>query len=244
MSMKLEEFYHLHKNKSYIHPDITGVENILFNDLCIPYVSLDINGPWKEMLHEAKLLDCMYVKHRDDGQSKGWASLCVHGLGAQKTDDHNSYPEYSKYKNLEDLPYKWTEIAQNCPVTVDYFKNVFPFEKYYRLRFMRLDPGGFIAPHNDGSNHKLFVCNISLNNPDGCEMILENIGVIPFKDEGGAIAFNNSHNHIVWNQSSQARYHIIVHGKWNNTYTQLVRNSYPINNSSIVTSSFTGTTII
>jgi hypothetical protein len=227
MNMNLAEFYTLNKDKSYTHPDITGVENILFNDLRIPYVSLDIPGPWKEMLSEAQALDHLFVDHRDTEGSNGWSSLCVHGLGAQKTDSPDNYPEYNDIR-FEDLPWDWTEIADQCPVTVDYFKNIFPYESYYRLRFMRLAPGGYIVPHHDGSSHKLTVCNISLNNPVGCEMILENIGIVPFKDSGGAVAFNNSYNHIVWNQSNIARYHIIVHGKWNYHYEQLVNRSYTI----------------
>ena len=230
--MSLTEFYNLHKNKTYIHPDRSLIgDDLINNNIKIPYISLNIKGPWKEILQEAQALDNLFVNHRDDGQSKGWSSLCVHGLGAQKTDSPDSYPEY-KGIDYNDLPFDWTQIAPDCPVTVDYFSNIFPYERYDRLRFMRLAPGGYIVPHNDSQLHSLFAVNISLNNPDGCEMVLEDVGVVPFLDSGGAIAFNNSYNHMVWNQSLTPRYHMIVHGVWDSRYYKVLEESYPQNKKS------------
>jgi hypothetical protein len=91
---------------------------------------------------------------------------------------------------------------------------------------MRLAPGGSIPPHNDGPSHRLVVINISLNNPSGCDMVLENVGIVPFNPHGGAMAFNNSHNHIVVNRSSQVRYHMIVHGVWDDQYNHDLVRSY------------------
>ena len=229
--MSLTEFYNLHKNKTYIHPDRSQFEDIINNNHRIPYLSLKLDGPWKQMLAEAQALDHMFVGHRDTEGSNGWSSLCVHGLGAQKTDAPNSYPEYQGI-DYDDLPFDWTEIATSCPVTVDYFRNTFPYARYDRLRFMRLAPGGYIVPHNDSNLHSLFAVNISLNNPDGCEMVLEDIGVVPFSNNGGAIAFNNSHNHMVWNQSLTPRYHMIIHGTWDSRYYQVLEDSYPQNKNS------------
>jgi Aspartyl/Asparaginyl beta-hydroxylase len=225
-----QEFFDLYKNSTYDFPKIPDecdtvgkqAEWIIFHS-GVPYVPLEIEGPWEFMLAEARGLDAEFVRHRGDGD--GWSSLCVHGVGAYKTMSANSYPEYADMPDNQ-VPYDWTEIVNRCPVTVDYFKNKFPWKSYNRLRFMKLAPGGWIPPHNDGTHHRLVVVNISLNNPEGCDMVLENVGIVPFKNTGGAMAFNNCHNHIVQNLSNEPRYHMIVHGVWAPEYKQILVDSY------------------
>ena len=126
----------------------------------------------------------------------------------------------------KELPWKWTEIAERCPVAYDYFKNHFPYQSYMRLRFMRLAPGGFIGPHHDATSYILGAVNISLNNPAGCEMVLKDVGVVPFKNTGSVINLNTSYEHMVWNQGTEPRYHMIVHGMWNYNWNNIVINSY------------------
>lgn len=225
--MDIDEFIAKNRNARWAftpipkeHTNVYSQANWIINDSHAPYVPLDIDGPWVEMLAEAQGLEDEFVVHRGDGG--GWSSLCVHGVSAKRTMTADSYPELNDVA----VKYTWTEIADRCPVTVDYFKNKFPWNNYQRLRYMRLAPGGYIPPHNDGPRNTLAVVNISLNNPLGCEMVLENVGVVPFKDTGGAMAFNTTHNHVVKNSSNIPRYHMIVHGMWKSQYNELIVRSY------------------
>ena len=229
--MTLDEFFQQNQDKSYQFCPIPKNLNktrqqgrwIIFESR-IPYLPLDIAGPWKEMYAEALALDSEFVTHRSDGA--GWSSLCIHGLSAQQTESPDRYPEYAGLTDQE-IPYRWTEIADRCPVTANYFKTQFPYERYARLRYMKLAPGGTIPPHADGASDKpITAINIALNNPLGCVMVQKDTGVVPFEDSGGAILFNNTRVHAVRNASSVDRYHIIVHGQWSEDYYDLVVRSY------------------
>lgn len=186
----------------------------------LPWLKLNIVAPFKEMLEEAISLRHRFVEHRSNN-SKGWSSLSIHGIGAEITGTPESHGLSS------DSKFDWTEVAQQCPVTVDYFKNHFPFREYKRLRFMLLEAGGYIEPHSDNQQNSLATAvNISLNNPDDCRMITE-YGVVPFENTGSVFSFNNHYQHCVVNDSSQDRYHIIVHGIWKSPeWDQLVIDSY------------------
>ena len=63
-----------------------------------------------------------------------------------------------------------------CPITTKFFKEVFPYKTYYRLRFMLLEPQGYITPHIDADINKLSPINIALNNPNGCNFKMKEIG--------------------------------------------------------------------
>lgn len=228
----IQEFFEQNQDKTYNFPLIPQhltetwqQAQWILNESRIPYLPLDIDGPWKEMYKEALALDSEYVTHRSDGD--GWSSLCIHGLSAKQTESPDRYPEYANLSE-EEQPYKWTEITDRCPVTTEYFKTKFPFEKYARLRFMKLAVGGEIPPHVDGPPTKpLNAINISLNMPTGCAMVQLDGGTVPFKDEGGAVLFNNTWVHAVRNTGPEHRYHIIVHGMWRNPdFHNLVVRSY------------------
>ena len=226
---RVKDFYEKNYNCQYTYPkipDTTEPFGWITSTGKIPYLSLQIDGPWKAILKEIQDVDHLFIPHRNDGHSKGWSSICLHGLGMHHTDAPSIYPEFKDIPENH-LPYKWTKLADVCPIAADYFKNTFPYQKYSRLRFMRLEPGGYITPHHDAQSFVLSAVNISLNNPTGCNMVLENIGVVPFKDTGTVMAFNPSYEHIVWNQSNSVRYHMIVHGMWKPSWNRIVINSYP-----------------
>lgn len=223
----LKDFFAKNENLNYkfeIKSEATA--DWILNRSYIPYLSLDLESvPYNSMLEEAKALDDLYVKHRSR-DSFGWASLCIHGITSQHTDH---YAVYSKYKDLnnDQVPYSWTEIKERCPNTVNFFQNVFPFNVYHRIRFMRLNPGGYILPHSDSSDLGLRAINLSLNNPLGCKFVFENIGALPFSNNGSIFLVANGYCHSVWNRSNISRYHIIVHG-YSTTpdYYNLVTKSY------------------
>ena len=96
---------------------------------------------------------------------------------------------------------------------------------------MLLDPGGYILPHQDRQDHekRLSVCNISLNNPEGCNFALKDKGRVPFKNEGSAFLMDVSNVHSVWNCSDKPRIHIIIHyeiGRRVRDFFYVLRESY------------------
>lgn len=216
-------FINDHKDKKFSYVPIPSdrmTTHQKFDWICfeskIPYLVLDIQGPWKEMYAEALALDHKFVTHRSDGNK--WSSLCIHGSSSDQTQEANAYTDSAAYH--------WTDVSTECPITTDYFKNSFPYESYGRLRFMKLAAGGTIPPHSDGATNILHAINISLNNPTNCDFVVEDCGRLPFTDDGTVIAFNNSRVHAVTNASETDRYHIIVHGTWNKSYTETVVTNY------------------
>lgn len=190
----------------------------------IPWLEvLGIDVPYKTMLQEAQNLRDLFVNHRynEDGHA-GWRSLAIHGISAEKTNTAEFYG-----MDPATAIYTWTEIQDRCPVTVDFFRNHFPYDQYQRLRYMLLEPGGFIAPHSDNARSSVGAAvNISLNNPQGCRFTTE-WGTIPFRDEGSVMMINNHYRHSVHNESTTDRFHIIVHGGWKTPiWQQLVVESY------------------
>ena len=103
-------------------------------------------------------------------------------------------------------------------------KKCFPYKQYFRIRIMRISPGGHIWPHIDGGFDHLGPINVALNNPEGCAFYMGGVGILPFK-QGTAISLNiGSKMHAVVNNSNENRYHLIIHGitddKMSNIYLQ------------------------
>jgi len=193
-----------------------------------PWFELSIfnDQPWKEMHLEAESLLDQFQSHREDSVGAGWKSLTIHGLN----EDTQSLDQYGdRNEVLRQL--KWTDIADNCPVTKKFLSDIWPAEYLNRVRFMLLEPGGYILPHQDrpSDQKRLSVCNISLNMPDGCEMYMEGYGKVPFKDAGNALLLDNSNKHAVINRSNIPRIHMIIHyeiGRRMRDFFYVIRNSY------------------
>ena len=186
--------------------------------------SLD-DQPWKEMHKEAEALSDKFHTHRDT-YGEGWKSLTLHGLD-EDTQSLNIYGE--RQETLKQLD--WTWVADACPVTKKFLTDVWPAEFLNRVRFMYLEPGGYILPHQDREDHekRLSVCNISLNNPKGCNFVLKNQGRVPFKEEGSAFLMDVSNVHSVWNRSDKPRIHMIIHyelGRRVRDFFYVLRKSY------------------
>jgi hypothetical protein len=184
---------------------------------------IGIDAPYKEMLAEAQSLKDLFVYHRNQEEGhNGWAALSVHGISANKTNIPETYG-----LDPTQVTYQWTEIQDRCPVTVQFFKEVFPYDKYQRLRYMLLEPGGYISPHSDNTKSSLAAAvNISLSNPTNCRLTTS-AGTLPFRDSGSIFLFNNHYQHAVHNDSNTDRFHMIVHGQWRSPqWQQLVVNSY------------------
>ena len=55
------------------------------------------------------------------------------------------------------------------------------YDNFARVRFMCLLPGGWIRPHQDTQKvEALGATNVAINNPDGCSLVMEEYGTMPF----------------------------------------------------------------
>lgn len=207
----LQTFFNDHINKddyvdllNKVSPD----SNIKI-DSGLPWLRLNfpLDIDWDKVLQEAKSLDDQFIPHRSGGGHQGWSSLVIHGLGKDKTQAF----EYYGHKEEPFDKYHWTEICEQAPYTKRVFSELFPYRSYCRIRFMKLEPGGFILPHHDDDWRHLGPVNIALNHPKGCEMVMEDYGIIPFQS-GELFNLDISRYHSVWNRSDESRYHIIIHG--------------------------------
>lgn len=160
--------------------------------------------PLDSILKEVQSIKSLFVEHRDGEVHRGWKSLCLHGLSARQTMCYFDYG-YTK----EQAQYNWTEIAPLCPTTVDFFRTHFPAESYERIRFMLVEPGGYVAPHRDRNTASLGPLSIALNAPANCHFGLEGHGLIPIR-QGGFYLIDLSNRHSVFNQSPVDRFHITV----------------------------------
>lgn len=192
----------------------------------LPWLSLDVSVPYEEMLEEAKSIKERFVSHRSGDirggyTHRGWKSLCIHGIDEHKTNHYTSYG----FNSNEDTPYTWTKAADLCPITTNWLINKFPYDKYFRVRFMLLEPEGFIAPHKDTNINILSPINVALNHPTGCIFKMKDHGVVPMKP-GTVMLLDVGNIHSYINKSKEDRHHIIIHGTLTQEYKTLVEKSY------------------
>lgn len=191
----------------------------------LPYLPIKgFDVPYAKMLEEAKNLKDVMVPHRSYKEShKGWRGICVHGISSAHSQCASVYG-----MEIEDPSiYRWTDISRFAPVTTDFFKNHFTYDIYHRVRFMLLEPGGYILPHADFDFYVLGPVNIALNNPEGCGFYMKGAGLIPFQP-GSVNKLALVNQHAVFNDSNEDRFHIIVHGapnwqKWAPIYQESYR---------------------
>lgn len=195
----------------------------------LPYLPiLGFDAPIEKMYEEALNLVPRMIEHRSTYEdNKGWKSLVLHGLGDNKTEGAERYGLDPEDQSI----YHWTEVSKLAPVTTEFFRDSFKYEAYQRIRFMLLEPGGYISPHADVDYYALSPINMALNNPDGCHFVMENVGVLPFQP-ATIMKLALINKHAVFNNSNETRIHLIVHGapesqQWNpiimNSYNELVK---------------------
>lgn len=180
----------------------------------LPWLPLRLDFPYEAMAEEALRLRDRFVSHRSgkegggyvDG-NRGWAAIALHGVSAEHTMSFNMYG----YKGEEEVPYRWTEIADACPVTVDFLRRTYPCGQYYRVRYTIIEPGGFIYPHTDRKNSALWEVNLALRNPEGFHFKMEGAGYIPFAP-GRGFVLDVSRQHALVNLADEDRVHMIIHG--------------------------------
>jgi hypothetical protein len=180
-----------------------------------PYSFIDFNNDFEEMYKEIRLLEQSYfIKHRDKDKlnsyfHEGWNAVTLHGIDPQKTENYDRYG----FASEEDANYKWTEVCEFLP-TVTQFVKTLNYSKYGRVRIMKLEAGGYIMPHTDGKGRIFGPFNIAINNPNNCNFMFKESGIVPFK-KGRGVFLDLGLEHAVWNNSDEDRYHLIVHGHVN-----------------------------
>jgi hypothetical protein len=175
----------------------------------------------QSMLNEALEVFDQFVPHLPKNASNaGWRSLCLRGISPAHTDSFHKYG----FSSEAEVPYQWTDIATKCPKTVSFIKQLDIADPYYRVRFMLLEPGGYIGWHSDRSveQKKLHPVNIALNMPYGCRWFMEGEPEVPFYP-GSVFAVDISRKHAVINESKFPRIHIIIHGRFNKKYFDLIK---------------------
>lgn len=218
---ELEEFILANENKSWQVPD-TVPNNLWTSDW--PWAPIFKNFNVDSITQELDKLQYFFVPHRDKDKinsynHEGWEALTLHGLGYDKTEN------YDRYGHTDESAYKWTEVCDYCPNIIELIKSL-PFQQYGRVRLMRLAPGGYIMPHTDGPGRIFGPFNFALTNPEGCRFIFKDAGVVPFKP-GRGFLLDIGREHIVINESSEYRYHIIIHGRPTAGLHELVKQSIP-----------------
>lgn len=188
----------------------------------IPWLKLTMDVPSSQILEEIKGAHYLLVDHRDEyGENRGWKSFCIHGKSLTETQHRD-----------DDRPFQWIpEIEALMPVTVRFLKSL-GIGSYQRVRVMALEPKGYIHLHRDlrpgetKSYNELGPINISITQPEGCDFIIKDWGIIPFQP-GDAYMPCISRWHAVVNNSDEIRYHIIIHSSdWTDSFRRLVENSY------------------
>ena len=74
-------------------------------------------------------------------------------------------------EELEEQYMDWTDMSKFCPATKNWLENDFGFNSFTRVRFMLIEPGGYIKPHSDTDHSELIAINIALNMPKKCYFI-------------------------------------------------------------------------
>lgn len=184
--------------------------NWIKNQSGLPWLMIDFEVPWRQMLKEVELLEG-WIPYRNEG-GNGWSSLAIHGRKGLESSVYHS--------NIKDDDYNWSIIADMCPVTKDFLQNKAGIIKHKKTRFMKVDPGGSIFLHHDRecetdpltSNIKeLGPLHFTIQNPDECLFHIPPWGTIPLKN-GSTWFFSNVWEHEVINNSDKPRYHIICSG--------------------------------
>jgi hypothetical protein len=188
------------------------------NSSKLPWLKLNLEIPTDKILTESLGVYSDAVLHRADDKfahysNQGWKSLTIYGDSATTTTQTDG----SK---------TWTTVAALCPVTVQFIKKYWEIDDTTgRIRFMWLEPGGVILPHQDRDQSKFYETNIAITQPMGCKFRFLDYGTVPFS-VGSAFLVDLSNKHFVINDSDQLRLHVIVHAKLKPT---IIQSSYEQN---------------
>jgi hypothetical protein len=241
--MNYRNFIELHKNKNWRFPtppkNLSPIEltEWLFHQDDIGWLKLDVNIDLPKWQEESKIAEKFYVDHRGSknysgSEHKGWKSCCMHGISVTRTE---------AVEDANQHLFHWTELSKLVPTISSFWRESFPVEYYRRLRFMCLDPSGYIGVHNDLPTVSKFKnlkeldplrntisVNVAVIHPSNCDFVIENFGTIPISQSEFYI-INNTKNHCVVNDGDFSRIHVIaecVVGNRINDFSELIYKSF------------------
>lgn len=221
LNSELQTFILENKKTQWNYPE-TIPNNLWDTDWPWSQINPSGNHDFSAILKEMEQIDSFFVEHRAKDKigsygHEGWYSLTLHGIDYDKTENYDRYG----FTNEKDANYHWTSICEKIPLTMKLIESL-PFKDHGRVRIMRLSPGGYIMPHTDGQGRIFGPFNFAINNPHGCEFVIEGCGVVPFKT-GIGFLLDIGKKHAIVNNSAEYRYHIIIHGKLIESASELLR---------------------
>jgi hypothetical protein len=99
------------------------------------------------------------------------------------------------------------------------------YERFSRVRFMAVLPGGWLGPHKDKERMGFGATNVAINNPEGCALVHKDWGTMPFTP-GSVFKINTGYEHAVWNRSEEPRIHMIFDGDVTDEFKRKVNKGY------------------
>ena len=163
-------------------------------------IRLDNPMPWQDIHKEAIELKNKLIPMAPHTNHHKWMGVSFHGI-----NHHTLRPG-----NMDQCT--WTEIANKCPITVDWFKQLPFYKRFGRICFAWVFSKGWIQPHTDRKNEGLIGINFGVYNPDGSHMLMEPGLYVPWRN-GSAFQLDLSFKHAVINRSNEGRLHIICEGE-------------------------------
>jgi hypothetical protein len=160
----------------------------------------------EELQEEIRPKIPLALAHREHS---GWRSITLYGYSSIMTNSYEHYKELGIV--TDDMTTDWTDISRIFPKTVAWIKQHSPMKEFARVRLMILDPNGSSTPHADWPTGQLLCgpVNAAIINPPGAEFVLENGGLVPWK-EGEFRSMDLGSTHCIRNTGTEARVHIII----------------------------------
>ncbi|WP_440921428.1 aspartyl/asparaginyl beta-hydroxylase domain-containing protein [Candidatus Pelagibacter sp.] len=208
---------------------MTSYYNIIYGSN-LPALKINIDYPQEKIFNEIKNIPKKFFV--DQIGNKYWQGTALRGISY---DRPRPFFEYG-YKNEEEVPYVWTDVANICPDTVSFLNNFF-CTKFYRIKISNLKPGGKIHPHVDSNKNGLGVSDKTTSGDTKFlmfsvywpENVIFNIDrySLPIKT-GEAWLLNYSLIHEIANYSNQNRYMLTITGDLDHSinFKNSVKNSY------------------
>lgn len=176
----------------------------------LPWMELDLQVPATEIMREwRQVSDQATPWERGDRwrgmETRGWKSLTLHGL-AHGRDHHDQ-----QVPGAND----WLPVADLCPATKRFVEQNFQKHSldasgsHGSVRFLLIEPGGYIVPHRDRNKPGLMHCNIGIDVPDGTHFYMAGHGALPYRS-GSCMILDHSNMHWVVNDSDRPRLHMTV----------------------------------
>ena len=206
--------------------------DIIYNS-DLPFLKLDASLPHELIFDELSSISSVQLR-----AISGWNGFALHGIHSHKALPHTDYG----YKSEDQVPYSWTEISQQCPLTVSIIKKMLPLGRFYRVKVNILEPQSLVPYHRDSPKKGLGLTKpFHSNDPNAYSVkyisfaikwpkpITYDVGGyrLPI-EEGDIFLVDFSRIHRVFNASNEDRYLLLVTGEFDSDpgWRELVIRSY------------------